>query len=116
VSRNQFTIPRDNYPAASNRTPDETNPRLLRIELSIRQLSTCKPHPLCKTPDIFLHHSDGRRPTANLEIVGAHLVLIVTYQLSFLDMLMGTAQREDKMYIFNWKTGDLKLVCPRINN
>ncbi|EPQ57661.1 hypothetical protein GLOTRDRAFT_74568 [Gloeophyllum trabeum ATCC 11539] len=74
------------------------------ISFQILQFSTGKPHPLAAQPVIpvveattlFGHISVG------IEIVGDLLVLLLTFPFAL--------DAEDRLYVFDWKTGDVKLT------
>jgi hypothetical protein len=64
------------------------------------QFSTGEYHPLAQHSRIFVQDSSLRRPAIAMEIVGDNLALVVN----------NGGRINDKLYIFDWKTGHRKLV------
>ncbi|RDB20399.1 hypothetical protein Hypma_012541 [Hypsizygus marmoreus] len=74
-----------------------------KIEIQLLQFSSGQPHPLAHTPKIHVADSSwGPRPAIGIEIVGDHLALITNYFLNAM-------QPDDDFYVYEWKTGTLKL-------
>ncbi|KAJ2915089.1 hypothetical protein MD484_g5358, partial [Candolleomyces efflorescens] len=88
----------------TTRISDE--PRLFDIALNFLQFSTGLPHPLAKQTRISAYKNKYARPAVGIEIVGENLVLILAH---FLDPLIDTSQPEDRVFIFEWRTGQLKM-------
>ncbi|KAJ7662067.1 hypothetical protein DFH06DRAFT_1191362 [Mycena polygramma] len=61
------------------------------------------PHPQARGP-IDVHTSSWGLPNVILEIVGDHLVFVVVYAYS-----TNEVRPEDHVYVYEWKTGKLKL-------
>ncbi|KAF5376252.1 hypothetical protein D9615_008453 [Tricholomella constricta] len=79
-----------------------TKPHPTERRCHILQFSTGKPHPLARSPVLFVSKSRWPRPSIGIEIVGVHLALVITH---FLNPL----QPCDQFYVFEWQTGTLKM-------
>ncbi|KDR70828.1 hypothetical protein GALMADRAFT_102895 [Galerina marginata CBS 339.88] len=91
------------HPNSSTTSPLQTD-----IDLMLLQFSTGLPHPLLAPGQTFLKHvctapAEWARPAIGIEIVGDHLVLVLYYPNAHL------APPDDQIYIWDWKTGVLKL-------
>jgi hypothetical protein len=70
------------------------------------QLTTGTAHPDAAQHRLVVHRSEVMsRPAIGIEIVGDNLVLI-------LSDYRNRHQPDDRLYIYEWKTGKLKMVCP----
>ncbi|KAG6840448.1 hypothetical protein C0991_006624 [Blastosporella zonata] len=86
--------------------PHPTVPRCHITEISLLELSTGKPHPLAKTPVLFISETKASQPSILIEIVGDHLVLVMSqHGPGFVP--------NDSLRVFEWKTGALKLNIVR---
>ncbi|KIK64098.1 hypothetical protein GYMLUDRAFT_40341 [Collybiopsis luxurians FD-317 M1] len=74
---------------------------VLAIDLSLRQFSTGKSHPLAKAPLIPVIISQPRwgTPSINLEIVGKYLTLVTTFWRN--------PNERSRMYVYEWQSGQL---------
>ncbi|KAG6844656.1 hypothetical protein H0H87_005107 [Tephrocybe sp. NHM501043] len=87
-------------------TPHPSIPRRNVIEIHLLQLSTGKPHPLAKNPVLFISETRASQPSMLIEIVGDHLVLVMSQHTPHFHFL-------DSLRVFEWKTGVLKLDVHR---
>ncbi|KAG6908210.1 hypothetical protein DXG01_005682 [Tephrocybe rancida] len=87
-------------------TPSPKDPRRHVIEVALFELSTGKPHPLAKSPVLFVSESSLSQPSILLEIVGEHLVLVLAQHTL-------EADAKDSLRVFEWKTGALKMNVER---
>ncbi|KAG6840243.1 hypothetical protein C0991_007991 [Blastosporella zonata] len=86
-------------------TPHPSISEKFLIEIRLLQFSTGKPHPLAREPVLFVRETNSwTRPSILMEIVGNHLVLVLTHV-----RVMQFVQGRDRMYVFEWKTGTVKL-------
>lgn len=70
------------------------------------QLTTGSEHPDAAQHRLVVHRSEVMsRPAIGIEIVGDNLVLILSDYVN-------RNQPDDRLYIYEWKTGKLKMVCP----
>ena len=72
-------------------------PDTFDIGLDLLEMSTGKPHPLAERNPIFVMHSSWEKPAVGIEIVGKHLVLILSFN--------ARGHPEDRIYVFEWQTG-----------
>ncbi|KAG6888854.1 hypothetical protein C0995_005275 [Termitomyces sp. Mi166 len=86
-------------------SPHAQYPDCCIVELYLLQFSTGDFHPLARSPVLFVEASDWSHPAILIEIVGDHLVLVLTHAfLQFQPLL------SDRLYVYQWKTGTLKLA------
>lgn len=79
----------------------------MQIEIDLIQFSTGKPHPLAVEKTIYLGPSNPESQSyAATEIAGDFLVMIVPMRA----FERGTATG-DRLCVFEWRTGDLRMVC-----
>lgn len=71
------------------------------------KFSTGEPHPSARHSRLFVANSEWARPAINMEISGDNLALIVTHFLP-------NHLPQDRFYVYEWKTGVLKMVSPVI--
>lgn len=74
------------------------------IRICLFKLSTGEPHPAAKQSTIHVLSSQGR-PGVSIEIVGDHLVLILTFRRS--ELLL-----HDRIFVYDWRNAVQKMVCP----
>ncbi|KAF9464318.1 hypothetical protein BDZ94DRAFT_1308099 [Collybia nuda] len=79
------------------------------IEISLLKFSTGKRHPEAQFPDIFVAESRWARPSAFIIIVGDALALITAHYDN-------PSDPDDDLYVFDWKTGALKVHATAPNN
>ncbi|KAG6919492.1 hypothetical protein DXG01_005751 [Tephrocybe rancida] len=84
-------------------TPHPTHLARFVVEIRLLQFSTGEPHPLAQTPVLFVYRTSTLRPAIFIEIVGEHLVLVISYTARHFLV------RDDRMYVFDWKTGTVKM-------
>ncbi|KAF5376316.1 hypothetical protein D9615_008467 [Tricholomella constricta] len=79
------------------------------FEVLLLQFSTGKPHPLARSPVLFVGESSLRRPPISIDIVGIHLVLVTSHSINPFQLC-------DQFHVFEWQTGTLKMeVQAQIN-
>jgi len=81
---------------------DDANDGLVKLEF-LTVSDPHEPHPEAQGP-IKVQYSKWGRPNVILEIVGDHLVFVVTYAF-----VVGRVRPLDVVYVYEWKTGKLKL-------
>ncbi|KAF9441393.1 hypothetical protein P691DRAFT_715188 [Macrolepiota fuliginosa MF-IS2] len=81
-----------------------TGPRAIyEIQVHLNQLSTGEPHPNARRATIsFDVRAEFEKPWITSECTGDNLVLVLCD-------LSGRIKPDDEMYIYDWKTGELKL-------
>ncbi|KAF9474146.1 hypothetical protein BDN70DRAFT_936880 [Pholiota conissans] len=72
-------------------------PNTYDISIELLELSTKLPHPLARNPSIYVMNSLWERPAVGIEIVGKHLVLVLSFNTR--------EHPEDRVFIFEWQTG-----------
>ncbi|KAF8889542.1 hypothetical protein CPB84DRAFT_1849340 [Gymnopilus junonius] len=91
------------------RTPDGAQPTENDIDLVLLQFSTGLPHPALAASQgtsnryirrVMSSPVGWQPPAVGIEIVGEHLVLVLHYH---------SASTEDRVYVWEWKTGVLKM-------
>ncbi|KAG6867361.1 hypothetical protein C0993_003846, partial [Termitomyces sp. T159_Od127] len=87
-------------------SPHAQHPDCCMVELRLLQFSTGNAHPLAQTPVLFVEASDWAHPAVLIEIVGDHLVLVMTHAFLHFQPLLS-----DRLYVYNWKTGTLKMAA-----
>jgi hypothetical protein len=85
------------------RTPQGETSSMHNIEILLLKFSTGEPHPQARLSRLFVEESRGYRPAIGIEIVGDNLALITSHYDNPFDP-------DDDLYVFDWKTGVLKLV------
>ena len=78
-------------------------PNMYEIQLQLHSVSTGLFHPEAKQPIISVVAMPWQQPAAGIEIVGDNLVLILTYYTH-------EGHPDDQVFIYKWKTRDLKMV------
>ena len=78
-------------------------PNMYEIQLQLHSVSTGLFHPEAKQPIISVVAMPWQQPAAGIEIVGDNLVLILTYYTH-------EGHPDDQVFIYKWKTGELKMV------
>lgn len=84
------------------RSPSSDDAELENLEVSFFQFTTSSPHPAAR--ETVLHLSaiaEDLRPLVTIEIFGDILLLVLEF----------VEPQEDRLCIYNWKTGDWLLVC-----
>ncbi|KAG6919493.1 hypothetical protein DXG01_005752 [Tephrocybe rancida] len=84
-------------------TPHSTHLARFVVEVRLSQFSTGEPHRLAQTPILFVYETSIPRPAISIDIFSDHLVLFVSYAARHFLV------RDDRMYVFHWKTGILKM-------
>ncbi|KDR70836.1 hypothetical protein GALMADRAFT_254444 [Galerina marginata CBS 339.88] len=94
-------------------TPHQITPTTqIDVDIMLLQFSTGLPHPLLVPGQTFLKRvctapTEWDRPASRIEIVGDHLVLVLYFPNA--DAQLTLAPPDDQVYIWDWKTGVLKL-------
>jgi hypothetical protein len=85
-------------------SPDTWHIQAHLLQLSTSKGSNAQYHPLALQPilPILSHHTRHGRCALSMEIVGAHLALLLTFPYSFRPV--------EKLYIFDWRTGKMIFV------
>ncbi|KAF9444337.1 hypothetical protein P691DRAFT_763497 [Macrolepiota fuliginosa MF-IS2] len=73
------------------------------IRLQSSRLSTGEPHPAARRVISFETHEELFQPSAAVQCVGECLVLVLW------DLLEGPFKPDDQVYVYAWKTGELKM-------
>ncbi|KAJ3484819.1 hypothetical protein NLJ89_g11951 [Agrocybe chaxingu] len=80
---------------------EQTEPAMFDIELTLREFSSDQRHPQAKEERILVMTSPYEKPAVGIEIVGDHLVLILTFYHH-------PHQPNDRVFIYEWRTSVLK--------
>lgn len=72
--------------------------------MHLYQVSTGKLHPDAQRPVISVMQTEWERPAVGIEIVGNNLVLILAYHDN-------PHKPDDCVFVYEWKSGTLKMVC-----
>ncbi|KAF8054232.1 hypothetical protein FPV67DRAFT_1132241 [Lyophyllum atratum] len=91
-------------------SPHPTHFGMHVIEVLLLEFSTGKPHPLARIPVLSVVETHWPRPAIGIEIVGDHLALVLTYYVNH------EHAPRDRFYIFDWKTGTLKMDLPALHH
>ncbi|KAF9459891.1 hypothetical protein BDZ94DRAFT_985969 [Collybia nuda] len=73
-----------------------------KIEIKLLEVSSGEPHPCAQYPEFPVTDSPGLLPEVSVEVVGDNLALVVTNR-------QHEDRPEDHFYIYEWKTGKLKM-------
>ncbi|KAF8815658.1 hypothetical protein BYT27DRAFT_7238326 [Phlegmacium glaucopus] len=79
------------------------------IKLVLFKLSTGEPHPAAKESTILVLNSQWESPRISVEIVGDHLVLILTHHHNHWIP-------HDRVYIYDWCNAELKMSFEALHN
>ncbi|KAJ7779778.1 hypothetical protein B0H16DRAFT_1878445 [Mycena metata] len=90
-------------------TPHANDPQMRSIDIKLLQFSTGRPHPLAMQPTLHIHHASMSvgRPGISIEVVDQTLAISLLYWGNELRNL-------DALYLYNWKSGILRLGPTRV--
>ena len=78
---------------------------MYETQIQLHSVSTGLFHPEAEQPIISVVTTPCRLRPAVIAMLGDHLVLILTYTYS-----MNEGHPDDQVFIYKWKTGELKMV------
>lgn len=91
-------------------TTHPTQPDTNVIEVQLLQFSTAMPHPLARTPAIFVYESLSERFVVSAETAGFH------FALSIAQYFGAVPEPYEYLYVFDWTTGERMMSVELLHN